>query len=574
MTKRQSLCLIAATLCAVSCLSAGDGTDTPLATVRVASGLDSPLFVTHAPGDFDRVFIVEQPGRIQVLKDGAVSAVPYLDIQTLTEADGELGLLGLAFHPDFQENGFFYVNYTTPKPDPNTVVARYQVSTNPDLADRTSAQVVLTFPQPFQNHNGGWLGFGPDGYLYIATGDGGDQNDPDNNAQTLIDNPHGKLLRVDVDRDDFPADPLRNYGIPSDNPFLDRPGDDEIWAYGLRNPWRCAFDRATGELYIADVGQFTIEEINLQASDAVGGQNYGWRCMEGTRCTGLGGCTCNSLGLTLPVYQYAHADSQRCSITGGEVYRGCAIPDLAGAYFFADFCTGEIWSLRVKDGVANVVDRTLELSPESPLNITTVSSFGVDAFGEMYICNWADGEVFKIVPEKAPIAPRLLGSDPPDGSVDARQPFAPDGSEPTARWQSIDLFLAGCANAVQMSDITVAESGADGSEPDMDALTIVGPSHVRVHLSRPISTGSWTTFTHDPSKSSVRLGVLPADVNGDGMSGVDDVTAWIDGQVDLAPYWSSDIDVSGASTPADILRLIDLLLGAATYVVYEGQSLP
>lgn len=573
MTNRQTLCLIAATLCAVSCLSAGDGTDTPLTTVRVADGLRFPLFVTHAPSDFDRVFIVEQPGKIQILKDGTVLTAPYLDIETLTEFDGELGLLGLAFHPDFQENGFFYVNYTTPQPDPDTVVARYQVSTNPDVADHTSAQVVLTFPQPFENHNGGWLGFGSDGYLYIATGDGGDQDDPDNNAQTLIDNPYGKILRVDVDKDDFPADPLRNYGIPSGNPFIEGPEDNEIWAYGLRNPWRCAFDRTTGELYIADVGQYTIEEINLQASDAVGGLNYGWRCMEGTRCTQRAGCTCNSPSLTLPVHQYSHADD-RCSITGGEVYRGCAIPDLAGAYFFADFCTGEIWSLRVKDGVTHVVDRTLELSPASPLNIATVSSFGVDAFGEMYICDWAEGEVFKIVPAIAPIASRLLGSDPPDGSVDARQPFAPDGSESTARWQSIDLFLAGCADAVQMSDITVVESGAGDSEPDVDVLTIVGPSQIRVHLSRPISLGAWTTFTHKPSKSSVRLGVLPADVNGDGMSGVDDLMAWIDGQVDLPPYWSNDIDVSGTATPADILRLIDLLSGAATYVAYEGESLP
>lgn len=578
MTKRQSLCLIAATMCAVSCLSAGESAETPLTTIRVANGLRFPLFVTHAAGDFDRVFILEQEGKIQILKDGVILGTPYLDISSLTELDGELGLLGLAFHPDFQENGYFYVNYTKPLPvsrsdAPDTVIARYQVSSNPDLADGGSAQIVMTFPQPYKNHNSGWLGFGPDGLLYIASGDGGDQYDPDNNAQTLIDNPYGKMLRIDVDQDGFPADPLRNYAIPPGNPFRDTSADDETWAYGLRNPWRCAFDRATGELYIADVGQFAFEEINLQAADSTGGENYGWKCMEGLSCTGRAGCTCDSPSLTLPVLQYSHANS-RCSITGGEVYRGCAIPDLAGAYFFADFCTNEIWSMRMQDGEATVVDRTAELSPANPLNITTISSFGLDAFGEMYLCDWSGGEVFKIVPDQAPVATRLIGSDPPDGSVDARQPFSPDGSNPTDRWQTIDLFLAGCADAIQMGDITVTESGAGGNEPVVDAMTIVGPSQIRAHLSRPVSRGVWTILTHELSGSSIRLGVLSADVNADGTSGVEDVTAWIAAQSGFAPVWSSDIDASGSSTPADILRLIDLLSGAATYAVYDGQSLP
>jgi glucose/arabinose dehydrogenase len=261
---------------------------------------------------------------------------------------------------------------------------------------------VLSLSQPDTNHNGGWLEFGPDGYLYVAQGDGGSGNDPwgaignGQNINVLL----GKMLRIDPSGDDFPGDPANNYSIPVDNPFVGIAGADEIWAWGLRNPWRNSFDRLTGDLYIADVGQNVIEEINFQPVSSVGGENYGWRCMEGFNCTGLSGCTCNAPALELPFQTYTHGGSPfRCSITGGYVYRGCAIPDLKGTYFYADHCSNQIWSLRY-DGASITAfqDRTSELDPAGALSIVSVSSFGEDANGEMYICDLNGGEVFRIIP--------------------------------------------------------------------------------------------------------------------------------------------------------------------------------
>jgi glucose/arabinose dehydrogenase len=363
---------------------------TPLTTVRVANGLSKPLFAGAPPGDLQRVFIEEQTGRIKILKGGAVLSTPFLDIHTkITTAGNEQGLLGLAFHPNYAQNGFFYVNYTRAG-DGATVVERYHVSADPDVADPTSAFVIITIAQPFENHNGGMLGFGPnDGYLYMGMGDGGSANDPNNNAQ----NPAvllGKMLRIDVDG----GSP---YVSPPSNPFFG-PGDprDEIWALGTRNPWRWSFDRLTGDLWIADVGQDAHEEIDFQPASSGGGENYGWRCMEGFSCTGLTGCTCNGPALTLPIYDYPHG--AECSVTGGYVYRGCAVPDLQGTYFFADYCSAKIWSLRY-DGttITEFTDRTAELDPPGGETINSVTSFGEDGLGEMYICDQG-GELFKIVP--------------------------------------------------------------------------------------------------------------------------------------------------------------------------------
>ncbi|MCH7596685.1 MAG: PQQ-dependent sugar dehydrogenase [Planctomycetes bacterium] len=367
---------------------------TPLATVRVAAGLNDPLFVTHAPGDFDRIFIVERSGRIKILKNGVVLLSAFLDLAPDLTSGGEQGLLGLAFHPDYQTNGAFFVNYTDTSG--RTVVARYGVSADPDVADATE-EILLRIAQPFENHNGGWIGFGPDGYLYVAMGDGGDRNDPGNRAQDTQNQLLGKILRIDVDGDDFPGDALRNYAIPPDNPFVGQVEDDEIWAYGLRNPWRCSFDRQTGDLYIGDVGQDAREEINFQPASSLGGENYGWRCMEGMSCTGLSGCTCNDASLTLPVHDYVHGPPSCNSVTGGYVYRGSAIAGLAGTYFFAEFCKGQIWSFRMSGGsVVDFQERTSELAPIVGA-IELPSSFGEDAFGELYICDLADGEVYKIV---------------------------------------------------------------------------------------------------------------------------------------------------------------------------------
>ncbi|MBI2842891.1 MAG: PQQ-dependent sugar dehydrogenase [Armatimonadetes bacterium] len=373
---------------------------TQLATVRVASGLVRPIWVTHAPADTARIFVIEKQGRIRILKNNTLLATAFLNIDPIvgggTTDASEQGLLGLAFDPGYASNGYFYVHYTDNSG--NIVIARYHVSADSDVADSSSALILLTVPHPVNtNHNGGWIAFGPDGYLYIATGDGGSGNDPPGNAQntTVL---LGKLLRIDPSGDGFPADPSRNYKIPPTNPFAapGDPGADEIWDYGLRNPWRDSFDRLTGDLWIGDVGQSAREEVDFEPAGSGGGRNYGWRCMEGFTCTGLTGCTCNSAALTLPILDYDHGSG--CAITGGYVYRGAAIPDLQGTYFYADYCSARIWSLRYSGSIADFTERTSELAPGFGLSIGSIPSFGEDAAGELYICDQNDGEIYKIVP--------------------------------------------------------------------------------------------------------------------------------------------------------------------------------
>ncbi|MFQ5458611.1 MAG: PQQ-dependent sugar dehydrogenase, partial [Myxococcota bacterium] len=309
--------------------------------------------------------------------------------------------LGLAFHPAYQTNGFFYVNYTNNAG--STVVARYTVLGSPatsNVADPLSALTILTITQPFANHNAGWIGFGPnDGYLYIATGDGGSFCDPGQRAQDITNQRLGKILRIDVDS----GSP---FAIPPDNPFVGVTGDDEIWAYGLRNPFRCAFDQATGDFYIGDVGQGAVEEVDYQPATSTGGENYGWDCMEGSQCSstssgcGTSGCTCGAPGLVLPIHEYDHTVGN--VITGGEVYRGCAVADLDGTYFFADEGSDRIWSFRVVGGTKqDFQERTTELAPGGGLTLQTIASFGLDALGEIYMADLIGGEVFKIVPDTA-----------------------------------------------------------------------------------------------------------------------------------------------------------------------------
>jgi len=363
-----------------------------LSTERIAAGLSRPLFATAPPGDTIRLFVLEQyTAQIKILKGGVALASPFLDINNLVSDSGsERGLLGLVFHPSYETNGYFYVNYTNNAGD--TVVARYSASENPDVANPNSALILITISQPYSNHNGGMLAFGPlDGYLYIALGDGGSAGDPENRAQndgTLL----GKLLRIDVDS----AQP---YGIPPDNPFIG-PGDplDEIWAKGLRNPWRFSFDSLTGDLYIADVGQNTYEEIDFQPALSTGGENYGWRLTEGNHCYNPPS-GCDPGGLTYPIYEYTHGGSPfRCSVTGGYVYRGTAIPALQGTYFFADFCSGQIWSFRYDGATLTAfTDRTAELAPGNGSSIGSIASFGEDGSGELYIVDLG-GEIFKVCP--------------------------------------------------------------------------------------------------------------------------------------------------------------------------------
>jgi glucose/arabinose dehydrogenase len=402
--------------------STADGAE-PLTTVRVASGLERPVLAAHAPGDLTRLFILEQRGIIRILDltTNTLAATPFLDIDPFVwgpfSQNDERGLLGLAFHPDYENNGFFYVNYTRTS-DGDTVVARYTRLT-PDQADADSAMTVMTIDQPQANHNGGWIGFSPiDGFLYIGTGDGGASCDSGSghtantgNAQDVSDNLLGKMLRIDIDNDDFPADPNANYAIPPDNPWAQVSSrDSEIWSYGLRNPWRNSFDRATGDLYIADVGQGIHEEIDYQDATSTGAENYGWRCMEGTDCASVSGCSTTFCGcppapasMVLPIHEYDHGSPDfHCSVTGGNVYRGCDIPSLDGTYFFADFCSSDIWSFKVVAGSATeFTDRTAELAPGGGLVINSISGFGEDALGEIYIVDrgsGSNGEIYKIVP--------------------------------------------------------------------------------------------------------------------------------------------------------------------------------
>ena len=361
---------------------------TALTTIRLITGLARPVQVVAAPNDFDRIFIVEQrsgsTGRIRIynLDSGTLNSTAFLSLSVSTSS--EQGLLGLAFHPNYAQNGYFYVNYTATNGD--TIIKRYSVSSDPDVANSGSGYTILTIDQPYTNHNGGWLGFGPDGYLYIGTGDGGSGGDPGNRAQDITNQKLGKMLRINVDG----GSP---YSIPADNPFVGITGDDEIWAYGLRNPWRCSFDSETGDLWMGDVGQYEYEEITFQPASSTGGENYGWRCYEGDHAYNTSGCSPQNT-MTFPVWEYSH--SSGCSITGGEIYRGTAIPSLDGTYFFGDYCYSTIWSFRY-DGstVYDYQNRTSELAPDAG-SIGSISGFGRDAAGEIYICDLG-GEVFKIV---------------------------------------------------------------------------------------------------------------------------------------------------------------------------------
>jgi len=384
---------------------------------RVATGLSRPVFATAPPGDEDRLFIVEQrsgsTGRVRILEldTGTLRATPFLSVPNVS-AGNEQGLLGMAFHPDYASNGFFFVDFTDAAGD--TVIRRYTVSADPDVADPLSAQLVLSIDQLQANHNGGWIGFGPDGYLYVASGDGGGSDDNDaghtagtGNAQDVTDNLLGKILRIDVDGDDFPADPDRNYAIPPDNPFVGEAGDDEIWAYGLRNPFRASFDRLTGDLYIGDVGQNAREEIDVQPAGSPGGENYGWRLREGTIATPTGGVGGPPPpGAIDPIYDYSHGGGplEGNVVTGGVVYRGPA-RSLQGRYVFADFLTARIWTLRWDGSDPADFDGTNfsefvdwgdapAFEPDEG-SLQQISSFGEDAAGNVYIVSLA-GNVFRI----------------------------------------------------------------------------------------------------------------------------------------------------------------------------------
>ena len=344
---------------------------------QLASGLDDPLGVVNAGDGSDRLFVVLQPGRILIWDGGQFLPTPFLNIENRVSCCGERGLLGLAFHPDYTNNGELYVNYTDNSGD--TVIARYSVSqVDPDVADPNSEEILLTIDQPFSNHNGGQINFGPDGYLYIGTGDGGSAGDPGNRAQNLQDL-LGKMLRIDVDT-------TAPYGIPADNPFVGNPAArDEIWAYGLRNPWRFSFDRDTGDMFIGDVGQNLIEEIDYQLADSPGGENYGWRLMEGSDCFDPPS-NCNDGTLTLPILEYEHfgGGGFNCSVTGGYRYRGANQTEIDGLLIYGDYCSGKIWAGAQVQGDFWVAIEALDTNE-------AITSFGEDEDGELYMVEQGGG---------------------------------------------------------------------------------------------------------------------------------------------------------------------------------------
>jgi glucose/arabinose dehydrogenase len=394
-----------------------------LQSTLVQSGLTEPLYVCSPPGDTHRLFVCEHAGKIKIIKDGVLLGTNFIDLDPIIaggSGSDERGLLGLAFHPDYANNGKFYVDYS----DLNsaTVIRQYTVSANPDVADTASFVTIFgPYADPQSNHNGGCLQFGPDGKLYVGLGDGGNANDSTGHDPTTATpsrcRPTGEDAPFDVENPP-------TY-VPAGNPFPSS-AIPLAWAIGLRNPWRFSFDRQTGDIYIADVGQGAVEEIDFQPASSTGGENYGWRCMEGTSCTGFTGCTCNAANLKLPIQTYTHA--QGCSITGGYMYRGSAIVGFQGNYIYADYCNGTIWSFAF-DGttVSNFVDRTAQLDPSGTLAINAPTSFGEDASGEIYICDFGGGEIYRIdgeCPPRRTTAPSTANSS----GVPSVMGFAGNGS--------------------------------------------------------------------------------------------------------------------------------------------------
>jgi glucose/arabinose dehydrogenase len=377
--------------------SANDPTKVALGISLVKSGFTDPVLVTTARDGTNRLFVVEQAGRIRIISRGTLLATPFLDLRGAITSGGERGLLGLAFHPKFATNHFIYVNFTDI--NGNTAISRYTVSSDPNVANRFGGLRILTIKQPYANHNGGNIAFGPDGYLYIGMGDGGGAGDPGNRAQDLG-SLLGKMLRIDVDHQAAG----KRYAIPPGNPFANTTGLDEIWSRGLRNPWRWSFDRATRQLWIGDVGQSRWEEIDRSSPTSTHpagwAANYGWAVLEGRACyrpaTG-----CSTRGKTAPLVVYGHSATtvNNCSVTGGFVYRGAAYPVLTGVYLFGDFCSGRIWG--VSATAASPATPTLLRGPTASPRLS-ISSFGEDDAGEIYVADRGGGRIYKITATAKP----------------------------------------------------------------------------------------------------------------------------------------------------------------------------
>lgn len=540
-----------------------------------ASGLAFPTSVVHA-GD-DRLFLTIRDGRIVIYSGGAVLPAPFLDIRSLVDTAGEGGLLSAAFHPRFAQNGFVFVNYTD-KASFDTIIARYQVSAgNPNQADPASARVLLRIDQPFTNHNGGQIQFGPDGHLYIGMGDGGGANDPDCRAQrgdTLL----GKMLRIDVDQS---VNSAPFYGIPADNPFRGSGGiPDEVWASGFRNPWRFSFDRSTGDLYVGDVGQGQREEISRQPANSNGGENYGWKVMEGTLCFSTSSCPgstppCNSPALTMPILEYQNAGAN-CSVIGGYVYRGTGVPQLAGHYVFGDLCSGQIWAARQNGAGTWQVWTAAEVGQN-------LIAFGEDRRGELYVATSSALYRFEAVagPEEPEGADSVGLFDPANMSFRIKPSLAPGPADITftfGKRRKGWLPIAGDWNG-------------DGR----DTVGLWDRRSLTFHLKNSLSGGADDAR---PFIRKVKATWLPlaGDWNGDGRDGIgfydpdtgtfrfknDPTTGrlmgltvriveWQQGMLPLAGDWDGDgRDSVGLFDPdTNTFRLLNGLSSGSSTVVYD-----
>ena len=489
---RSSPAALAATVVSVTAMLpapvAQGGSPILVTTELVTADSDTPTYLTQAPGDHDRLFFTERDGRIRIILGGVVLPEPFADLTSIVlAAPPEGSLAAMAFHPDYQANGLFYVTYTDLNSD--SVLAELTVTADPNVADVSSLRILLTIPEPGATHNIGWIGFGPDGYLYVAKGDGG------NNTLGVFAQDTGsllgKILRLDPCDDDFPDDPDRNYAIPPGNPFVGVAGRDEIWALGLRNPWRCSFDRVTGDLWITDVGQASWEEVNVQPAASTGGENYGWNCMEALSCAGTG-CTCNDPTLTPPVYEFDHLTG--CAVIGGYVYRGTAVPALQGLYIFSDLCAFKVWAY---DPVSDTAVQVLaSISPYS---------FGEDLDGELYTVSTSG--IRKIV------FADCNGNGVPDdqdtaggASLDCNGNAVPDECETDCNDNSVpdDCDIAGGAsfdvdgNGIPDECDMLADFDGDGVVGISDFLFLLG---------------AWGVCPAPPE-------VCPADINGDGAVGI------------------------------------------------------
>lgn len=534
-------------------------------------GVANVVQVTHAGDGTGRIFVVQQAGYVRLVIGGVLQTTRFLDIHTKVIAGGEQGLLSIAFPPGFAAKQYFYVNYTRAG-DGATVISRIPVSADRNVANPAGEQILLVIPQPYANHNGGQLAFGPDdGYLYIGMGDGGSGGDPENRAQNPL-SLLGKVLRIDVESGASP------YAIPPSNPFVGNPAWlPEIWALGVRNPWRFSFDRLTGDLYIGDVGQGLYEEVDFQPAGSAGGQNYGWRIMEGLHCYNPN--PCDPAGLTLPVAEYPHGPG--CSVTGGFVYRGTASPALAGIYFYGDYCSGQIWGLRQAAGRWEN-----QLLLDTALSITC---FGEDEAGEVYVGGYA-GQVYRISGETPPCTAEagLVSGTPLTGlnlqgagnNLPAYSCVSwPSGGED--RVYSIDLASAGRVE-VQL----VAQTA--GTDPDLylltdciDSGTCFGYGNNQIVFGAlPAGTYYVVVDNGAAAGTSVSFDLLLqtgptmdyGDVNSDGLVNSQDVILV---QLELAGSGSlPPLDLEAADVFHDGLLTVTDLTVLAHYLVFNLDRLP